>query len=170
MLIAVLGGQSQVQIKVPILPDTEDEPAETFTVTLSSPAGASLGSLVTTTVTINDNDNAGKIQIVGSQYTVTEGAGAAVIQLTRTLGAAGNASVVCRKADGSATAGSDYAATPQTVTFGAGQTSATCTIPITDDATPGEGAETVQVSIDTPSYGVTIGTPSSAILYILDNE
>ena len=56
------------------------------------------------------------------------------------------------------------------MTFGPGQTSATCTIPIIDDATAGEGAETVLVSIDTPSFGVTIGTPSSVVLYIVDND
>ena len=155
---------------MPILPDTDDEPAETFTVTLSSPAAASLGSLVSTTVTVNDNDTAGKIQIVPAPYAVLEDVGSAVIKLTRTLGTAGSASVVCRTANGTATAGSDYTVTTQTVTFGPGQTSATCTIPITDDGTAGEGAETVLVSIDTPSFGVTIGTPSSVVLYIVDND
>src|SRR6185295_4504854 len=151
-----LAGQSQVLLKVPILPDTVDEPAETFTVTLSAPAAASLGPLTTTTVTINDNDVAGKIQIVGTQYAVLEDVGSAVIKLTRTGGTASSASVVCRTANGSATAGSDYTATAQTVVFGPGQTSATCSIPITDDATAGEGGETVLVSIDTPSFGVTV--------------
>ena len=163
-------GQSLLQLKIPILPDTEDEPAETLTVTLSSPNAAHLGSLVSTTVTINDNDTAGKIQIVPAPYAVLEDVGSAVIKLTRTLGAAGSASVVCRTANGTATAGSDYTATTQTVTFGPGQTSATCTIPIIDDGTAGEGAETVLVSIDTPSFGVTIGTPSSTVLYIVDND
>lgn len=167
--MAFLSGQSAVTIKVPILPDTEDEPNETFTVTLSLPANASLGSLSTTTVTIKDNDIAGRIQLAGTQFAVTEGVGTAVIKLTRTSGTAGNASVVCRTTDGSAD-GSDYTATAQTVTFGPGQTSATCSIPITDDGTAGEGAETVLVTIDTPSFGVILGTPNAATLYILDND
>jgi hypothetical protein len=168
--ITFLARQSAMQLRVPILPDAEDEPDETFTLALvPPPANASLGSLASTTVTIRDNDVAGRIQLVGTQWSVSEGVGSATLQLTRTKGTAGNASVVCQTANGTATAGSDYTATAQTVTFGPGQTSATCTIPITSDGIS-EGAETVLVSLTTPSFGVTIGTPNAGILYIVDDE
>jgi len=94
--------------------------------------------------------------------------GSAVLTLTRSGGSASGASVVCQTGAGTATAGADYTATAQTVSFGAGQTSATCTIPITSDGDV-EGAETVPVSLTSPSFGVTLGT-SSGTLFIVDDE
>ena len=50
-------GETTKTIAVPILSDSIDEPAETFTVTLSSPTGgATLGPTSTATVTITDAD------------------------------------------------------------------------------------------------------------------
>lgn len=52
-------GQASATLQVPITDDAAVEGAETFTVTLSSPAGgAALGTPVTITITITDNDAA----------------------------------------------------------------------------------------------------------------
>ena len=172
--LTFLSGQASAQIKVPILPDSEDEAAETLTITLSPPANAFLGTPSMATITINDTDVAGRIQFTAGQWSVAEGAGSAVLTLKRSGGAAGEAQVTCATDDSApantATAGADYTSTSQLVTFGVGQTTATCTIPITGDSTPGEGAETVRVFLGSPSFGVTIGAPSSGTLYIADDE
>ena len=50
-------GETVKVVSIPVLDDRRSEPSETFTVTLSSPAGGvALGSPRTTTVTINDDD------------------------------------------------------------------------------------------------------------------
>ena len=117
---------------------------------------------------------AGRIQFTAAQWSVAEGAGNAVLTLTRSGGTAGAARVTCATDDSApantATAGADYTSTSQLVTFGAGQTSATCTIPIGGDSSPSEGAETVRIFLGSPSFGVTIGAPSAGILYIVDDE
>jgi len=51
-------GETSKTIFVPIVDDAYAEGNETFTISFSSVAGASLGSITTTTVTINDNDAA----------------------------------------------------------------------------------------------------------------
>jgi len=56
-------GVSTVNISVPITNDSAVEGNETFTVTLSNPSGATLGSPSSTTVTIVDNDTAGGIPL-----------------------------------------------------------------------------------------------------------
>jgi Calx-beta domain len=172
--LTFLSGQASAQIKVPILPDSEDENAESFTITLSPPTGAFLGTPSTATITINDNDVAGRIQLKAGQWSVAEGAGNAVLTLMRSGGAAGESRVTCATDDGApantAIAGADYTSTSQLVTFGPSQTTATCTIPITGDSTPGEGAETVRVFLGSPSFGVMIGAVSSGTLYIADDE
>jgi len=50
--------ETSKSITIPIIDDTADEADETLTVTISSPGGgATLGTLITTTVTIVDNDS-----------------------------------------------------------------------------------------------------------------
>jgi hypothetical protein len=172
--LGFLSGQASLQIKVPILPDAEDEALESFTITLSAPTDATLQGPPSATVEISDNDVAGRVQLASAAWSVAEGAGAATLTLKRSGGTAGEASVLCSTDDGapetSATAGSDYTSTAQLVTFSAGQTSANCIISITGDAMAGEGAETVRVILTSPSFGVTIAAPAAGLLYIADDE
>lgn len=49
-------GETTGTISIPILDDNYDENDETFTLTLSSPTGATLGTQTSATLTINDND------------------------------------------------------------------------------------------------------------------
>lgn len=51
-------GETSKTINVPVLGDTSVESNETFTLTLSSPSGATLGSAVNATATIMNNDSA----------------------------------------------------------------------------------------------------------------
>jgi hypothetical protein len=49
-------GETSKTIAIPIVDDSYAEGSEAFTVTLSNPTGAALGTPATTTVTVNDND------------------------------------------------------------------------------------------------------------------
>jgi hypothetical protein len=53
-------GETTKTITVSIINDVYVENAETFTVTLSSPVGATLGATTTATITINDNAGGGE--------------------------------------------------------------------------------------------------------------
>src|SRR4030095_16327948 len=69
-----------------------------------------------------------------------------------------------------ATAGSDYTAANQTVSFANGDAAdKTVTITILDDTTY-EGNETVNLALTNPTGGATLGTPSTAVLTITENE
>jgi len=49
-------GETQKTVSIPIIDDVYAEGAETFTITLSNPTGATLGATSVATLTINDND------------------------------------------------------------------------------------------------------------------
>ncbi|MGD0168041.1 MAG: Calx-beta domain-containing protein, partial [Gaiellaceae bacterium] len=104
-----------------------------------------------------------------ASYSVSEGAGSAIITIKRSGTTTGSNSVVFKTANGTATAGSDYTAVSQTVSFAAGVTSKTVSIPITND-TLVEGNETVKLSLSSPSSGAVLGTQKTATLTILDND
>jgi len=101
-------------------------------------------------------------------YSVSEGDGHATVTINRT-GSIVPASVHFATTGGTATAGSDYTAVSQTVSFASGETSKTVSVPIIDDSQI-EGSETVQLSLSSPSAGATLGSPSSATLTIADND
>jgi len=104
-----------------------------------------------------------------ASYSVNEGGGTASVTINRTGPASGSDSIHFATANGTATAGSDYTAVDQTVTFAAGETSKTVSVPVTDDSSI-EGNETVQLSLSSPSAGVMLGSPSTATLTIVDND
>ena len=68
------------------------------------------------------------------------------VTLTRTEGSTGEVSVTLNLSDGTATAGSDYDATPITVTFADGETTKIVTIPIVND-TSSEPNETINLTL-----------------------
>ncbi|MBI3343649.1 MAG: type I secretion C-terminal target domain-containing protein, partial [Gammaproteobacteria bacterium] len=156
MLTFAPGNTSQT-ITVNVRADNTTEPHETFFVDLSSPSnnasildGHGVGTIL--------NDDSINI----SDATVNEAAGTATFTVSLSNALAHPVTVDFATADGTATAGSDYAAQTGTLTFVPGVTSQTITIPILNDAIF-EGNETFTVNLsnasgDTIKDGTGVGT------------
>jgi hypothetical protein len=154
---------------IPINSDTLDDDAETVLLTLSNPtAGAVLG-LSNATLTIADDDVAGQLAFSLVSFSVGEAGKNAVISVVRSGGAASGVSVAYSTSDGSATAGTDYAATSGTLTFAANVSKLSFTVPITND-TLAEGIETLLLELSSPGGGGVLGAPRAALLAITDND
>jgi surface-anchored protein len=93
--------------------------------------------------------NLGQFTLDSSSYSVAENAGQATVKINRVGGSDGRLTVNYATASGSALAGSDFTAKSGTVTFEDQQTSATISVPITDD-TVEEAAEQFTFSISNP--------------------
>ena len=112
----------------------------------------------------------GSLQFSAATYNVAENGGSATITITRTGGSAGAVGVTLTTSNGTATSTADYTSVSQTVSFAAGDTAnKTVSIPIVDDQLI-EGNETVNVTVSAPTGGATLGTPSTAVLTITDND
>ena len=112
------------------------------------------------------------VQFSEATYSVSEAGPTAKITVTRTMGIDKSVSVNYATSDGTATAGKDYKTSKTmsgTLTFKAGQTSKTFTIPIIND-TLNEQNETVNLNLFNPNVGAILGTPSTATLNIVDND
>lgn len=105
-----------------------------------------------------------KIGFSSSTYSVTEGDGTATIAITRTT-TRGAASVIFYTGPSSSATTADFSpVTATTVSFAAGESSATVPITIKVDKVTGEGDETVPLVLSTPSKGYKLGTSSATLI------
>src|SRR5207247_6443912 len=128
---------------------------------LSNPTGgATLGSAPTAELRIVDS--APRFSFSTNAYAVKEGVATATITVIRTGPATTAATVDFTTTDGSATAGVDYQAVAGTLSFGAGTTSKTFTVPIINN-TDAAGSRTVLLTLGNPTpVPMTIVPPAPA--------
>ena len=119
------------------------------------------------------------VQLSQSSYTVGEASGNIAVTITRT-DATTTASVdyatsdtagleACNKANtGIASSRCDYASTVGTLQFAVGESAKTIFIPIVNDSYA-EGNESFTITLSNPG-GLTLGTPSSATITIIDDD
>jgi hypothetical protein len=159
---------TQLVRPVVILNNGAPEGPETVILTLETPGGgATIGPLGTAVLTINDDDP--RVRFSTATFNVTEGASASATITVQRTGATGPVvSVPYSTSDGTAIAGVDYMATSGVLTFAAGQTSKTFTVPIVNDALA-EGTQTVNLALGTP-IGAALSAPSTAVLNINDTD
>jgi hypothetical protein len=161
--VSFAANQTTATITVNTINDTAVEPAETLTVTLSSPSSGAAITTATGTGTINDNDT---VLSIGNA-SVTEG-GTLSFTVTRSGVTTGTSSASYATAGGTATSGSDFTAASGTVSFAANQTTATISVATTDDSTV-ESAEALTVTLSNPSANTTI-TTATGTGTISDND
>ena len=134
-------------------------------------------------LTTNASTGPATLQLSANAYSFNEGAGSATIAVTRAGDASSPATVDYRTQDsdtftvgcadttnnqGGAYARCDFATVVGTLSFAAGETTKTLSIPIIDDSIA-EGPETFQIALSNPS-GATLSTPAIATITILDND
>jgi Calx-beta domain len=165
-------GETSKTIQIPVTQDPDPEDPETLTLTLSnaqSGAFAVLGAPATGAVTIADDDPAGQIDFKSLHYDVDETDGQATVTVQRTGGVGGAVSVDYATSDGTATAGSDYAAASGTLNWAAGDSAdKTFTVPVAWDGR-GEGPESVNLVLTNAGGGSDLGPNSVAVLSIGDD-
>jgi hypothetical protein len=161
-------GQTTRTFNVPINEDPTDEPTESVNLTLSSPSNADLGSPSTATLFITDNSVPPSVFFSNASYSYDEGVGSATITATLSASSGYIVTVNYDLADGTASTPSDYTDVSGSLIFSPGQTTRTFSVPINDDPSD-EPTETVNLSLSGPS-NANLAAPSSATLYILDND
>jgi len=96
----------------------------------------------------------------------SESVGNASIAVTRT--GTGSASVGYTTTALTATAGSDYTTTAGTLTFAAGESTATISVPVAHDAVVGEAPETFRVDLQSPGAFASVCSPAQFTATLTD--
>ena len=125
--------------------DDRDEPTETFAMTLSFAANATIDA-ATADGTVIDNDGAPQLSIVGAA-----GGEGDVVDFVVTLAgsSAQTVTVSYGTKDGTAVAGEDYQASEGVLTFAPGESSGTVSVSLVDDSVH-EPTETFTVTLSSP--------------------
>jgi len=162
-------GEITKTISVPVRNDGVAEGTEFFKMVLSNPTGtgATLGNPIEAYVYVTDT-GAG-VHFSQPSFDVAENGGAAMIRVTLAGEFTNVVTVDYATSDGTAAAGQDYVATNGTLTFAPGQGSQTFSVPILNDSLV-EGTETVNLTLSNPTGRVVLGSPSTGVLYINDND
>jgi hypothetical protein len=169
-------GTTSAQINVTVNGDTTVEPDETFLLKFSNPVNV---NLFTSSVTVTIANDDSSMQLSAANYSVAENATSVNVTVTRTGDTSAAASVnyatsdaagsqSCSTANGKASSRCDYITTLGVLTFTAGQSSKTITIPIIDDGYL-EGDETFNMVLSNPTLG-TIGAIATATITVNDND
>src|SRR6185295_14559306 len=152
-------GETTKTFTVPVAADCNAEGTEAFIVDLSSPIGATISDGFALGTITTDDDRSVSI----ADVTVVEGEGGGTTNavFTVTLNALNPVSTACGPVtvdyatrNNSAASGSDYTATSGTVSFNAGETTKTFTVPVAADCNA-EGTEAFIVDLSSP-FGTTI--------------
>jgi hypothetical protein len=154
-------------ITVPILDDLLLESNETFRVSLGNvTGGALLQANSNAVVRILEDDSA--LALTTNEVSVLENISKVTLTIARTGGTNFPATVDFLTVDGTATAGSDYTSTNETLTFTAGVTKKTVTLLILNDSAV-EGDESFAFVL-TNIAGADFGNYTNATITIRDND
>ncbi|HZS33338.1 MAG TPA: Calx-beta domain-containing protein [Methylomirabilota bacterium] len=146
-------GETTKTVAVPVTGDVTSEPDETFLVNLSNPTNATIGDGQGIGTITNDD---GLPSLAINAIASSEGnSGTKAFTFTVTLTPASGLTVTVDYAtlDNTATAGSDYTATSNTLTFTPGQTTKQVTVNVQGDTAP-EPDETFFVRLSNPVNAV----------------
>jgi len=123
----------------------------------------------TVSYTIGPAPAGGSVLFNQASLVVPASMGSATITVIRTGPVNQPVAVDYATSDGTAKAGVNYTATSGTLSFAAGQTSKTFSVPIRDDGRYGGGG-TVNLSLSNPTNGAALGLPASAVLTISNTD
>jgi hypothetical protein len=143
-------GTLTTTIAVYTIADYMDEANKTFTVTLTSPSGATLGAKPTATGTVTDDDLAPTLSI--DDVSVTEGntgTTPAVFHVSLSAASGYTVTVNWATAAGTATATTDYTTASGVLTFAPGDITKTASVSVKGD-TLSETNETFYVNLTSP--------------------
>ncbi len=112
----------------------------------------------------------GTLQFASASYSVAENLSSITIGVSRNGGMTGAIGVSYTTANGTALAGSDYTTTSGVLSWANGDSATkTFVVPILNDSTF-ESTETFTTTLNSPTGGATLGSPSSSTVSVTDDD
>lgn len=166
------GGVDSLPLNITLTDDAVAEGTENIVFVLRNPsANGAIATDSLFTLTITDNDvTPPSVAFAAATSSANENAGSVTIPITITNPNNNATSVTVSVMSGTATQGTDYSFSPNTITFPANSTTTqNVTVTITDDLIS-EGNETIVFMLSNPTNSATISGSGHHTLTIADND
>ena len=161
--------QTSATVDIPVIDDSDLEETENLFLSLVDPSsGSYIGSQSNATLDITDNDSSEFFEIDSSSYSVAEGDGHAILNVSRTGNIGWSSTVYWYLNDGSAKNYGDFNSQNGSINFAPYQTSGSIAIPIIDDNQI-EPAESFFAELELYGGGVSYRS-NPTIIEIVDND
>jgi hypothetical protein len=166
--LTINAGASTATITVTINDDLIREGDETFTLSLGTPTGATLGATTQHTFTIVDNDPIPTVDFSSATQSINENSinNTVIVRLSSVAGS--TVTIPFSVSGGTATGGSDYSLASSPVTINAGSSTAAITLTVNNDSLD-ENDETLVLTFGTPT-GATLGATTQSTVTIVDDD
>jgi alpha-tubulin suppressor-like RCC1 family protein len=162
--VVIRAGETSASFDLAVVDDGEVGDTRRVAITAAAEDGSSAEGVME----IKDNDP-GQVRFSSPAYVVGEKEKKAVITVLRASSSSGEIGVDYETVNGTASAGADYESASGTLTFHEGEVSKTFSVPILDDSLA-EAEEAVKLVLGNPTGGAVLGSPSTAILTIEDDD
>ncbi len=149
-------GMTLAQLSVPITNDLIYEGNETFGLDLADPVSATLGTPITTQVTIADDDPAPVVQFSGTPYSANESSGSVPVTVTIDRVSVFTVTAILSSTNGTASAPDNYTPISQVVSFAPGVVTQTVNLTLLDNSLY-ELDKTFWLGLSDPTGGITGG-------------
>ena len=164
------GSTASQTLTVAITDDTVDESeTETFTVTLSDAAHATLDGASAVGTIMDDDDPAVTVSFGALSDTATEGGGAALVTLSLSADPEREVAVPLTVTAGGGASADDYTVSETTLTFASGETTKQVTVTALDDRLDDDG-ESVELGFGELPERVTAGEVRTVAVTLADND
>ena len=167
-------GERTKTIEVVATDDGDDDDGESVSLSFVNAANDRLitaNGSARTTVALQDNDGAGKVEVsfAAATYTATEGGSGATVrvELDKAPGRSVTVPLAVTHLGGALPA--DYSGIPSTVTFGANQTEMSFTVNATNDS-GADGGESLRIGFGALPEGVVAAPPAAAVVTLADSS
>ena len=167
-------GERTRTITVRATDDSVDDDGESVALWFGNPPNGrvSIGDgPITATVALADNDGIEPVTVSfgAATYKATEGGSNATVRVELDTAPGRSVTVPLTTDPGGGATAADYSGIPETVTFGASQTSRTFTVMATED-TVDDGGESVSIGFGPLPAGVSAGSPAGATVALADGS
>lgn len=162
-------GETSKSFSVPVMDDGIYGSDKIVFLNLSSPTGGASLGLSAASLTIAEADGIPTVQFNTSAYKVNENSGVAYANVTLIGSASSNVTINYATSSGTATSGSDFAATSGTLTFKPGDISKLIPVSIINDSIY-EPDQNFTIVLSSPSSNAIIGSLGTATVTIKDDD
>ena len=169
--VTINAGDTSATFTVTAEDDIEDDDDESITIAFGTlPTGVTATSPDTTTVSLTDNDDpAVTVQFSATAYTATEGGAAVTVELTLSADPERTVVVPLEVTAAGGALPADYTLSDTSVTFNAGELSASFTVLAVDDMVDDDD-ESITIGFGTLPTGVTATSPDTTTVSLADND